>query len=110
MKILFIVPYPTEGPSNRFRVEQYLPVLQKIGIIYSVRPFCNTEFYNILLKRKYYLKKFFYLVFFTLSRCMDVLRSLSYDAVFIHREAFPTKDHIFEWLFRKTAKVMIYDF
>ena len=41
---------------------------------------------------------------------LDVLSALRYDAVFIHREAFPSKDSIFEWLFRKCAKALIYDF
>ena len=110
MKILFIVPYPTKGPSNRFRVEQYLPLLRQKGIACVVKPFCNTEFYNILLKRGYCVKKFFYLVLFALLRCLDILQSPSYDIIFIHREAFPSKDYIFEWLFRKMSKIMIYDF
>ena len=36
MKVLFLVPYPSEGPSNRFRVEQYLPALSKEGIEFKV--------------------------------------------------------------------------
>lgn len=110
MKILFIVPYPTEGPSNRFRVEQYFPLLRGMGIEYGIRPFCNPAFYSIILKRGYLPKKFFYLLLFTAGRVLDLLRALQYDVVFIHREAFPSKDYIFEWLFRKCAKVLIYDF
>ena len=32
MKILFIQPYPTEGASARYRVEQYVPYLENNGI------------------------------------------------------------------------------
>ncbi|MDD5435938.1 MAG: glycosyltransferase family 4 protein [Candidatus Omnitrophica bacterium] len=110
MKVLFIVPYPTSGPSNRFRVEQYLPYLDEKKISYCIRPFCNTDFYFLLRKRGHYLKKFAYLLGFSFLRLVDLLRSLDYDAVFIHREAFPAKDHIFEWLFRIFGKRMIYDF
>jgi len=110
MKILFIVPYPTEGPSNRFRVEQYLPILTRSGTDFSVRPFCNSDFYGILLKKGRYFKKFFYLIVFTLLRIVDLFRAMRYDVVFIHREAFPTKDFIFEWLFRKFSRKIIYDF
>ena len=110
MKVLFIVPYPTEGPSNRFRVEQYLMELEKREIRYTVRPFCNSGFYKILFKNKYVLKKIFYLIFFSLSRIIDIFRSLSYDVVFIHREAFPTKDYLFEVLFRIFGRKVIYDF
>ena len=110
MKILFIVPYPTEGQSNRFRVEQYLPELTQRGISYSVRPFYSSNFRKILQKKGHYLKKIFYLLIFSISRLADVLKSPNYDIVFIHREAFPAKGYIFEWLFRKMAKRLIYDF
>ncbi len=110
MKILFIVPYPTEGPSNRFRIEQYLPLLKKEGVCYKLRPFYNRELYFILRKKGNFLKKFFYLAFASLKRLLDVLLSFRYDIVFIHREAFPTKDCVFEWLFRKLSKKIIFDF
>ena len=110
MRVLFIVPYPTYGPSNRFRVEQYLPYLDQKNISYCVRPFCNREFYFLLQKRSRYFKKFIYLVFFSFLRVIDLFRSLNYDVVFIHREAFPTKDCAFEWLFRRFSRKMIYDF
>lgn len=110
MRVLFIVPYPSHGPSNRFRVEQYLPLLTRKNIGYRVRPFCNKEFYFLLRKKGYYLKKFLYLVVFSFRRLMDLACSPFYDVIFIHREAFPTKDYIFEWLFRRFAKKLIYDF
>ena len=110
MKVLFIVPYPTSGPSNRFRVEQYLPHLDLENIAYRVRPFCNNEFYFLLRKNGYYFKKFAYLLFFSFRRILDLLCSPAYDIVFIHREAFPTKDCVFEWLFRMAGKKLIYDF
>ena len=110
MRVLFIVPYPTEGPSNRFRVEQYLSELEKCGIGYIVRPFCNSGFYKTLFQRQYNLKKTLYLMLFSVLRVMDVVRSLFFDVVFIHREAFPTKDFLFEWLFKLFGKKIIYDF
>ncbi|MDO8525729.1 MAG: glycosyltransferase family 4 protein [Candidatus Omnitrophota bacterium] len=110
MKILFIVPYPVEGPSNRFRVEQYLPFLREKGMEYDIRPFCNSGFYSILLMRGHLIRKFLYLLLFTAGRALDLLRALKCDVVFIHREAFPLKDRVFEWLFRKCAKRLIYDF
>lgn len=110
MKILFIVPYPTEGPSNRFRVEQYLPELEKAGIEYSLRPFYGSSCYWLLKKRGYFLRKFFNLAFFSLRRLRDVLSCFFYDVVFIHREAFPAKNFIFEKLIRLFSKKLIYDF
>lgn len=110
MKVLFVVPYPTEGPSNRFRVEQYLPYLKTKGITYSVRPFYNSSVYRILYKKGHYLKKAFYILFFMLRRIIDVFSARAYDVVFIHREAYPFSGYIFEWLFRVFGKKVIYDF
>lgn len=110
MRVLFIVPYPTEGPSNRFRVEQYLPHLKRKGIYYSVRPFYNSSIYRILYKKGYYIRKAIFLCFFMLRRIRDVFSARSYDVIFIHREAYPFVGYIFEWLFRFFGKKLIYDF
>lgn len=110
MKILFIVPYPTEGPSNRFRVEQYLPHLRERGITYSLRPFYSSSIYKILYKRGYYLRKAASVLFFILRRIYDVFTARSYNLIFIHREAYPFAGYIFEWLFRLSGKKLIYDF
>ncbi len=110
MKVLFIVPYPKEGPSYRFRVQQYLPYLEEKGIGYSLRPFYNSYFYRILYKRGQLVKKLLLLLFFILRRLRDVFNTGFYDATFIHREAGPFPDYVFEWLFRIFSKRVIYDF
>ena len=110
MKILFIVPYPTEGPSNRFRVEQFLPYLKERGIGYSARPFYNSFIYRVLYKRGYYIRKVLFLSFFILRRIRDVLSARTYDVIFIHREAYPFDGYILESLFRFFGKKLIYDF
>jgi glycosyltransferase involved in cell wall biosynthesis len=110
MRVLFIVPYPKEGPSNRFRVEQYLPYLKERGIGYSLRPFYNSYLYRILYKKGRYAQKIFLVLFFALRRLGDVFKSLRYDVVFIHREASPFAGYFFESLFRKFAKTLVYDF
>lgn len=110
MKIFFIVPYPTEGPSNRFRVEQYFPYLEKQGIEFKVRPFISSGFYKILYKKGYNLKK---TIFFTISlfnRFIDLVRLLPYDVIFIHRESCSFGLPVFEWIISKMKKHIIYDF
>lgn len=110
MKVLFVVPYPTEGPSNRFRVEQYLPYLKENGITYSLRPFYSSSIYKILYKKGYYIRKALSMLFFILRRIRDVASARSYDMIFMHREAYPFGGYIFEWLFRLLGKKLIYDF
>jgi len=110
MRILFIVPYPTEGPSSRFRVEQYLPVLKAKGIDYTVRPFYNTYIYKMLYKKGNLFRKSFSFLFFALRRSRDVFCAKFYDIIFIHREAYPFPGAFFERLFRLFGKKVIYDF
>ena len=110
MKVFFIVPYPSEGASNRLRVEQYLPYLKQRGIEFKVRPFFSKSFYKILYQKGRYIKKFAYFVINSLNRIFDLFRILGYDLVFIHREAFPIGPAVFEYLVYKIGKPMIFDF
>lgn len=110
MKVLFIVPYPTEGPSNRYRVEQYLSYLEKNGIGCSLRPFISRDFFRILYKKGMRLKKIIYFLSASLKRFYDLIDSANYDLVFIHIETFPFGPAIFEEIFSKLNKPIIYDF
>ncbi|MBK8710511.1 MAG: glycosyltransferase [Niastella sp.] len=101
-KILFIVPYPLgTAPSQRFRVEQFLPAIQKAGMQYELKPFFTSKAWYVLYKKgslvrkgaeliKGFAKRFF-LILFQIHR---------YDVIFIHREAAPLGPPIFEWIIR----------
>ena len=61
MKVLFLVPYTTEGASNRFRVEQYLRLLSQHGVESVLRPFlCSSEFYDVLYRPGHTARKSWY--------------------------------------------------
>ena len=110
MKILFLVPYPTEGPSNRFRVDQYLPYLTNEGYEYHVSPFWDKKAYQILYNNGAYFKKLFYFLAGTFRRVVDILSISKYDVVFIHREAYPVGPPFFEWIVHVFKKQIIFDF
>ncbi len=110
MKVLFIVPYPPQGASNRFRVLQFLPFLHQEGIRTRVRPFYSDAFWRILYQPGRYPKKFLYGLICSLNRVLDLLRSISYDIVFIHRESFPIGPAWFEWLLQLLGRPYVYDF
>ena len=110
MKILFWVPYPSEGASNRYRVEQYLPFLEAEGIKYSLRPFWSKSAFKILYKKEFFIKKCCYFILGTLWRFWDLLSIRAYDCVFIHREAFPLGGAFLERLLLILHKPFIFDF
>jgi glycosyltransferase involved in cell wall biosynthesis len=112
MKILFLTPYPFgEAPSQRFRFEQYYPLLQQKGIHFRVQPFLNEATWKILYKRGYLSKKIGGIILGFIRRCGILFTLRQYDFIFVHREASPIGPPLFEWLVASVFnKKLIYDF
>lgn len=110
--IHFWVPYPERcAPSQRFRVEQYLPYLSENGFSYMIFPFLDQNTWNILYKGGVRLKKFVGIIRGFLRRIVHLFKSVQADYVFILREASPVGPPVFEWLLTKILrKKVIYDF
>ncbi|MFN8522553.1 MAG: glycosyltransferase family 4 protein [Chloroflexota bacterium] len=110
MKVLFIVPYPTEAPSNRLRVEQYFPYLQAHGVEPILRPFMSSDLYNIRYAPGAMARKVASLGVSTMSRFADVRRAETSDLIFIHREAFPVGGPFIEEQLAHQGRPIIFDF
>ena len=110
MKIIFISPYPQEGPSYRYRVEQFFPYLRRNKIKCFPRPFLSSQFYRIVYKPGNIHKKFLYFILSSLLRIYDFFKALSCNLIFIHLEAYPLGPPILEYLWSKLGKKIIYDF
>ncbi len=106
------MPYPFgEAPSQRFRFEQYLDILQKNGYQYHLSSFLDLDAWNILYKPGHHVSKALKVLGGFVHRTLDLLRMSGYDWVFIHREAAPIGPPIFEWIIAKVLrKKIIYDF
>lgn len=110
MKIIFFVPYPSEGASNRFRVQQYLPYLNDRGIKYSLRPFVSSAFFRVLYSPGMRPEKIGHFIASSVKRLGDLVSSLSYDIAFVHREIFPIGGPFFENLLHRSGVPIIFDF
>ncbi|MEK7744096.1 MAG: glycosyltransferase family 1 protein, partial [Elusimicrobiota bacterium] len=104
------MPYPKDGASNRYRVEQYLPYLTRAGIKYSLRPFWSRSAYRSLYKNGHYFRKLFFFICGTISRISQIFGIAGYDLVFIHREAYPIGGAFFETIISILKKPIIFDF
>lgn len=104
------MPYPSEGASNRYRVEQYLPFLKKEAIKFSLHPFWTKSAYKVLYRNGYYFRKFFFFFAGILFRTIDVFSIFRYDVVFIHREACPVGSAFFESAAFFLGREVIFDF
>lgn len=112
-KILFLVPYPLRrAPSQRFRVEPYLPLFASHQLEYDIEPFFDEKCFEILYAKGNLLKKAAGVFKGFFRRFATVLFRLHrYDYIFIHREAAPVGPPFFEWLITKLfRKKYIFDF
>ncbi len=112
MKILFIVPYPTDkAPSQRFRFEQYYNLLNEKGIAYDIRPFLSNEIWDILYLPGRFPKKAAGILGGLIKRFFLLFKLKQYDYIFIHREATPIGPSFFEYFAsRWLKKKIVYDF
>ena len=113
LSVLFLVPYPLQrAPSQRYRVEQFLPVLDRQGIVYKVEPFFTETEGEQLYSAGNGGKKIINVLRGFGRRIRLLLNGLNeYDYVFVHREAAPVGPPIIEWLLRWVLKKkIIYDF
>jgi glycosyltransferase involved in cell wall biosynthesis len=110
MRVMFVVPYPTEAPSNRLRVEQYFPYLRKHGVKTQLRPFMSSAFYRIRYRPGALAQKAFSLAWSTAKRLLDVRRAGQADVILIHREAFPFGGPFVEQAMARSGTPIVFDF
>jgi glycosyltransferase involved in cell wall biosynthesis len=112
-KILFLTPYPhNEAPSQRFRFEQYIGLLEDHGYQVYVQSFFRAGKWQIFYQKKANsFKKALELIRGFLKRGQAFYLARHFEYVFIHREAAPVGPPIIEWCLRKVLrKKIIYDF
>ena len=112
MKILFLVPYPiNEAPSQRFRFEQYLPILLEEGHSFTLESFLTSNNLHSFYQPGKIIIKIIGLVRGFYGRFKILFRATRYDFIFIHREAAPFGPPVIEWVIAKILKMkIIYDF
>lgn len=108
-KVLFLVPYPIEGASYRYRIHQFLPYLKKEKTHYKVSSFISPRFYKIVYKKGYVAKKIFYLAEALFRRLIDFVSLPTYDILCVHLESWPFPLLLFEHFARFLKKPIIYD-
>jgi glycosyltransferase involved in cell wall biosynthesis len=111
MKILFLAPYPLNiSPSQRFRFEQYFPVLTAAGHSYEVQTFLQGAG-DVLFRKGNFFSKIWALTSGKFRRLHMLTRVHQFDRVFIHREVMPIGPPVFEWIIAVVLrKTVIYDF
>lgn len=110
--VLFLLPYPLhKAPSQRFRVENLLFLLEEAGLQYELAPFLSEQTWSVLYRKGNLLQKAAGIAGSFLKRWKTVLfTARRYRYVFIHREAAPLGPPLVEWFLKVSGKRYIYDF
>jgi glycosyltransferase involved in cell wall biosynthesis len=109
-RLLVICPYPERvAPSQRLKYEQYFESWRGAGYQITVSPFIRPPFMRIIYGRGNVLKKVFWTLFGYLVRIADLPRLPFYDVVYIHLWVVPFGPALFEPLYCRLNRNVIYD-
>ena len=111
ISICALVPYPVgRVPGQRYRIEQWAPVLEEEGIKVDFFPFADAKLADLLYEPGRIATKSVAMAAAFVRRFSHLASIRRYDAVLIHRAACLAGPAIFERLVSMFQKPVIYDF
>lgn len=111
LRVLALVPYPLDtAPGQRYRIEQWAPYLEGLGIEISFLPFASEALAHALYQRGALALKALQMLRSLLRRLSHAWSARRYDAVFLHREASLIGPAWLERLTRARRPELVYDF
>lgn len=111
MNILAIVPsiYDT-SPGQRFRIEQWEPLLRERGVEITYAPFESEELHQLLYQTGSLGRKLAQVTRQFARRFSVINSARQYDAVYVFREGALLGPPLFEWLIKRKRVPMVFDF
>ena len=111
VSVCALVPYPVNTtPSQRFRIEQWLPYLAEDGISVELRPFLSSRMMQTLHQPGGLRAKAALLIGAFARRALEVSRLGKYDIILIHRAACLAGPAALERLMTVLRRPIIFDF
>lgn len=106
MRVLALTSYPVEAAATRFRVVQFIPLLDRQGIRVTVRPFLDSGVFASLYKRGPgdLLRVAAGTARGAGRRLGDAVAGLRADVLFIQREAMLIGPPVWEWALTRLAR------
>jgi len=106
--VVAMTPYPQgQVPGQRYRIEQWAPLLRKEGIEIVFSPFLSRRAMDVLYQPGHLVRKIEGMVQGYLKRWAEVLRRNPADLVFVYREAALLGPAIFERLLAKRMPLVL---
>jgi glycosyltransferase involved in cell wall biosynthesis len=108
-KILFITRYPKEAGSERYRIHQFLPYLERAGFACTVRTFATAKLFQAIQSGRV-LIQLLHAPYCCVRRALDLVNVSQFDAVVMEREAFPFFTPMVEKMVLRRQPKVIFDF
>lgn len=111
MNVLVLAPYRYDtAPGQRFRIEQWMPLLEDKGVHFEFDAFMSEKLHEILYKPGNAQKKATLILSDYVRRLRRILAARRYDVVFLHREAAMIGPAWIERLLKWSGVPFIYEF
>lgn len=110
LKVLFLTRYPVAGASSRYRVFQYIPYLERLGVDCTVQNFMNQEMYELSLSAGRTPAKLWATIKATVVRLWALRRFRRYDIIYLQREMFPFGGPWMERMLKSAGARLVFDY
>ena len=111
MRLLAIVPSVYDrNPSQRYRIEQWEPLLRERGVRVTYRPFESAELNEVLYQPGQLATKMRLVASALARRWRDVRDARDFDAVYVLREAALLGPPLFEHALARSGVPFVFDF
>ena len=111
MNVLVLAPYRFDtAPGQRFRIEQWMPRLERLGVRFDFRPFMSQRLSDILYRPGHQLEKAGVMLADLGRRALQAIESRRFDAVFLHREAALIGPPLIERTIAALGVPIVYEF
>ncbi|MGH9826543.1 MAG: glycosyltransferase, partial [Blastocatellia bacterium] len=106
-----LVPYPLNtAPSQRYRIEQWLPHLREQSVKLDIIPFADPRLMSLLHKPGRLIAKAALLSGAFLRRFREISRARQFDVVVVHRAACIAGPALVERAIAMTGTPVVFDF
>ena len=111
IRVLALSPIPEEGAGCRFRIAQFIPYLESVGISVTLNSLFTPEFFRLVYKRGHYVRKALTFAALSLKRLDSLRDSPQFDLIFVYREIFPIGPAVIERLLSlRRRPPIVFDF
>ncbi|MFY2763021.1 glycosyltransferase family 4 protein [Arenimonas sp. MALMAid1274] len=110
LKVLFLTRYPVDGASSRYRVYQYLPHFEALGVQCRVQSFMSQAMYQLSFSKGRSLRKMWETGKAVLRRLVVLAGYGRYDIIYMQRELLPFGPPVIERFLRWRGATLVFDY